>query len=278
MSNWFAGRCVHMAIVVATLALIGAATLLWMLRAPDADDELALAGQEIGMKLVWIEPGSFQMGSANDEFAREADEVPQRKESIPEGFYIGAYEVTQREWGSVMRSNPSTFNDPERPVEGVSYCDALLFCEKLSELTCRKVRLPEEREWEYACRAGKTTPYSFGVTLTPEQANFGSELGSQPSRERRRSQGTTRVGKYLPNAWGLYDVHGNVWEWCQDSYRGVVPKSDDTESGTGRVEDLRVARGGAWLFGANDCRSASRTGYPATTRASFVGFRVVVEE
>ena len=271
-------RVVGVAVMLALLAVIGTVIVLRMYRATGASDELALPDLKDGLRLVWIAPGSCRMGSTRDESAREADEVPQREVSITKGFYIGSHEVTQREWQSVMGSNPSRFKGPERPVEGVSYHDALLFCEKLAELTSRKVRLPEEREWEYACRAGTATSYSLGGALTPKQANFGNDLGLERSGEHPRSRGTTPVGQYLPNAWGLYDVHGNVWEWCQDAYRRVDLKSDGLKSGTGREEDLRVVRGGAWLFGANDCRSASRTGYPATTRASFVGFRVVVEE
>ena len=211
----------------------------------------------IGMQLLLIRAGTFRMGARNAEWSRQQDEVPQRTAAVRRRFYIGAHEVTQRQWATVMGNNPSHFQGDDRPVERVSYHDALTFCKKLSRRTGRTVRLPTEAEWEYACRAGTTTRYAFGDTLAPEQA-------------RHTALGTAPVGSSPPNDWVAYDMHGNVWEWCEGAYK-PSGKNNKTK------RRLRVVRGGSWLSDAQDCRSASRAGVPPAVRCSFIGFRVVVE-
>ena len=154
------------------------------------------------------------MGSPPGETYRDDNEA-QHRVNLTQGFWLGKHEVTQDQWKKVMGSNPSRFNGATLPVEQVSWNDAMKFCEKLSQIEKAAGRLPEgwvytlptEAQWEYGCRAGTTTAYSFGDTITKEQANFGYSVGK-----------TTSVGTYPANPWGFHDLHGNVWEWCRDWY------------------------------------------------------------
>lgn len=178
----------------------------------------------LGMKFVWIPPGSFLMGSPKDEEARESNEI-QHKVTLTRGFYLGVYAVTQEEWRAVMGANPSRFRGvPKLPVEQVSWEDCHDFLDKLGAKDGRAYRLPTEAEWEYACRAGTTSPFHFGATISTEQANFNGTTGKGAEGIYRLR--TTPVGSFSPNGWGLYDMHGNVWQWCADGYgeyaRGAV--------------------------------------------------------
>jgi formylglycine-generating enzyme required for sulfatase activity len=235
----------------------------------------------IRMKLVLIRAGEFMMGSPPDEKERNSNEGPQHRVRITRPFYLGAHEVTQWEYEIVMGANPSSFKAPTHPVENVSWDDAVMFCQKLSALPKEKAAkrqycLPTEAQWEYACRAGTTTAFAFGDTLSPTDANFAG--GSHRTGRRNRgpaSEGTTLVGSYRANAWGLYDMHGNVWEWCADWYDSGYYGNSLVEDPTGPVGGSnRVFRGGGWLFIAWYCRSAYRIYFSPGARIDYLGFRV----
>jgi formylglycine-generating enzyme required for sulfatase activity len=172
--------------------------------------------QALGLILKDIPTGSFLMGSPSDEAGRYSDEGPQHTVTLP-AFRMSDAPITQEQWRWVatnlpqverpLEPSPSRFQGDDRPVERVSWLDAQEFCARLTAATGTKFSLPSEAQWEYACRAGTTTPFNTGESLSHDQANFGGEVGE-----------TTPVRKYAPNAWGLYDMHGNVWEWCQDSW------------------------------------------------------------
>ncbi|MEH2124725.1 MAG: SUMF1/EgtB/PvdO family nonheme iron enzyme [Nostoc sp.] len=174
-------------------------------------------GNGINLEMVQIPGGTFMMGSPEKEAGRDKDESPQHQIKVP-GFFMGKYEITQAQYQTIMGNNPSYFKGEKRPVEQVSWDDAVEFCQKLSQKRGKTYRLPSEAEWEYACRAGTKTPFYFGETITTDLVNYkgDSPYGSAPKGEYR--QQTTDVGKFLPNSFGLYDMHGNVWEWCKDVY------------------------------------------------------------
>jgi formylglycine-generating enzyme required for sulfatase activity len=174
-----------------------------------------------------------------------------------------------------MGSNPSRFKGNNRPVERVSWNDAVTFCERLSQKTQKYYRLPSEAEWEYACRAGTTTPFYFGESITPELVNYDGNYtyGSAPKGQYR--QQTTDVGSFPPNAFGLYDMHGNVWEWCQDDYINSYNNAPtDGSALTGR-SSTKLLRGGSWYSLPGNCRSAYRTIYFLDNYFGLIGFRVV---
>ena len=199
---------------------------------------LKKAGEElvntIGMKFRLIQPGSFMMGSEKG----DSSEKPVHKVTLTKGFYIGVYEVTQEEWEKVMGSNPSHFKGRKNPVERVSWEDAQEFARKLSEKENVMYRLPTEAEWEYACRAGTTAEYYWGDDGIGRYAWY---IGNQ--------DGTTHpVGQKKPNAWGLYDMSGNVWEWCGDWYSPAYPADKEAVDPKGAAGgSFRVFRGGSWL-------------------------------
>ena len=223
----------------------------------------------IGMKLVAIPPGTFIMGSPADEAARYDNET-QHKVTMTRGFFMGATSVTQAQWRAVMGTNPSHFKGDDLPVEQVSWDDAVAFCKKLSAKEGKSYHLPTEAQWEYACRAGTTTPFNTGVD---------DSALTQTDWYGENSKGKTHpVGLKKPNAWGLYDMHGNVLQWCNDWY-AEYPPGDATDptgppTGTGRV-----LRGGAWLLIYSDSsqptRSAHRDLVAPETRMNIIGFRVV---
>ncbi len=245
----------------------------------------------IGMPLVLVPPGTFLMGSPDDEPDRSLDEGPQYEVTIARPFYLGAHPITQRQYQEVVGSNPSCFSPGGDgkgrvqaldtgafPVESVSWEEAVTFCAKLSgrrheRSAGRSYRLPTEAEWEYACRAGTTTPFHFGPSLTTRQANVEEPSGEAQATSLKR---TTTVGSYPPNAWGLYDMHGNVDEWCCDGYvRGYYDRCRAQGSqGPGRG-DWRVVRGGSWLYRAASSRAACRGCFRPEDRRVVVGFRVV---
>jgi formylglycine-generating enzyme required for sulfatase activity len=232
----------------------------------------------IGMKLVLIPKGTFMMGSPESEEGRKENET-QHEVTISEDYYLGVYEVTQAQYEKVMGKNPSYFQgakvgneNADLPVENVSWDDTVEFCKKLSDLPEEKkagrvYRLPTEAQWEYACRAGSKTAYSFDDEegLLPEYGWFSSNSSDR----------THTVGLLEPNAWGLYDMHGNVWEWCSDWY-GEYPKGAVSDP-TGPCEGSnRVNRGGSWNHGAAYCRSADRYGIDPSYRRHNYGFRVAL--
>jgi formylglycine-generating enzyme required for sulfatase activity len=217
--------------------------------------------KNLGMSFVTIPAGTFMMGEGG-----EAHQV-----TLTKGFELGVYEVTQEQYEKVMGSTSSHFKGPQNPVETVSWDDAVEFCRKLSALPAEQsagyvYRLPTEAEWEYAGRAGTTTKYSFGDSE--------SELGDY-AWYRDNSGGTTHpVGQKKPNAWGLYDMHGNVYEWCQDWY-GAYPSGSVTDPTGAASGSDRVHRGGSWFHNSDYCRSADRNRYAPDNRYIALGFRVV---
>jgi formylglycine-generating enzyme required for sulfatase activity/predicted Ser/Thr protein kinase len=207
----------------------------------------------IGMEFRLIQPGTFLMGSPAAEAGRATDET-QHEVTISNPFYLGVYEVTQEQYGELMERNVSLFKNPRNPVENVAWLDAKEFISRLNELPAeqaagRKYRLPTEAEWEYACRAGTTTAYSFG--------DDASLLSSYAWFADNSSSATHPVGEKKPNAWGLFDMHGNVWEWCED-WHGEYPANAAVDPTGPTQGDYRVLRGGSWVYLAAGCRSADR--------------------
>lgn len=227
----------------------------------------------LGMKFVWIPPGQFQMGSPKDEKQRSPDEH-QHKITLSKGFYMAVTLVTQEQWKEVMEKNPSMFaGEKNLPVDSVTWNECQDFLKKLKAKDKKAYRLPTEAEWEYACRAGTTTPYSFGETITAKQANFlDSEIAEKGKKDLSRFK-TTPVGAFPANAWGLHDMHANLWQWCQDWY-GEYPQKDVADPQGPMKGPGRVARGGSWFDRADRCRSAARRWADPAVRDYSVGFRV----
>jgi sulfatase modifying factor 1 len=244
-----------------------------------------------GMEFVFIRPGSFRMGSAAGEAGRQADETPHDVE-LTRGFYLGKYEVTQAQWVAAMARNPSHFAacGPRCPVETVSYEEVQRFIRRLGELAAgSRFRLPSEAEWEYACRAGTTTPFATGGNLTTAQANYDGRYPFDGAAKGPYRGQPVPVGSYPPNPWGLHDMHGNVWEWCEDYY-GDYPSAAVKDPAVPRrlarrVWDARgpswglkrVIRGGSWYFDAASCRCALRHTHEQRDRGFSLGFRLVRE-
>ncbi|WP_333417032.1 formylglycine-generating enzyme family protein [Microcoleus sp. MOSTC5] len=230
----------------------------------------------ITLEMMAIPGGSFVMGSLNTQAGRSNDEEPQHTVNVT-SFFMGKYEVTQEQWEAVMGNNPSYFKGAKLPVEQVSWNDAVQFCQKLSQKTGKNYRLPSEAEWEYACRAGTTTPFYFGETITPDLVNYNGNYPYGAASKGLDRAKTTDVGSFPPNAFGLYDMHGNVWEWCSDryhsNYNGAPTDGTSWETGT---DDSRVQRDGSWNYFAVDCRSAVRFYGSADSRWRLGGFRVAV--
>ena len=231
---------------------------------------------QLGMDLVMIGVGSFLMGSTEVE-----NEGPVRQVSIRRPFYMGKYQVTQKQWLAVMGQNPSNFSGDNLPVEQVSWEAAVEFLRRLNASGGKFLyRLPTEAEWEYACRAGTTTRYSFGddEKLLGEYAWYDDNSAVDDGFSEDIAESSTQpVGKKKPNAWGLHDMHGNVWEWCldwyHDTYQGAPPDNRPWDDGTSH--QYRVVRGGSWLDSARYCRSARRRNVAPQIGLSAVGFRVV---
>jgi formylglycine-generating enzyme required for sulfatase activity len=218
----------------------------------------------IGMKLALIRPGSFMMGSNTG----IPNEKPVHKVTLTKPFYMSVHEVTQEQYEKVMKANPAHFKAPGRPVESVSWKDAREFCRRLSEMENRRYRLATEAEWEYACRAGTDTDYYWGNSVDPRYAWLTEKSG----------EATHDVGTKLPNPWGLHDMSGNVWEWCQDWYGEYPPTSDEQADPQGPSEGKsRVLRGGSWFNYPGYCRSADRSRTTPGYRSYSIGFRVVLD-
>jgi len=233
-------------------------------------NSIGIITNSIGMKLRLVPAGDFLMGSPGTESVRENQET-QHRVSIAKPFYMGVTEVTQEQYQKVMGKNPSEFKGPQNPVEQVSWADAVEFCRKLSAMPAEKTaghvyRLPTEAEWEYACRSGTTTAYSFG--------DDASRLGDYGWFEGNSDSSTHPVGEKKPNVWGLYDMQGNVVEWCQDRY-GKYPSGSATDPTGATSGSFRVVRGGSWDYDARFCRSAARGRLTPVFRIYHLGFRVL---
>jgi formylglycine-generating enzyme required for sulfatase activity/RES domain-containing protein len=248
-------------------------------------------GAEVALEMVPIPAGEFLMGSPDDEPGRWDDEGRQHRVRLAP-FSLARTPITQAQWRQVAQWQPAPGDSPwereldpdpsffkgglpvenrrpehiRRPVESVNWFDAQEFCRRLSQRTGRTYTLPSESQWEYACRAGTTTPYAFGVTISQMQANVASS-------------GTTEVGRFPANAWGLHDMHGNVWEWCADhwhpNYLGAPDDGRSWIDSTADEDEQRLLRGGSWDFVPEDCRSACRIHYGPDDADYDVGFRVV---
>ncbi|MFN6000267.1 MAG: SUMF1/EgtB/PvdO family nonheme iron enzyme, partial [Dolichospermum sp.] len=231
-------------------------------------------GNNITLDMVQIPGGSFKMGSPESEKGRSQNESPQHEVNVP-GFSMGKFVVTQEQYQQIMGKNPSSFSGAKRPVEKVSWNDAVEFCQKLSQKTGREYRLPSEAEWEYACRGGTTTPFHFGETITTDLANYNGTYTYASEPKGKNLQETTDVGSFPPNAFGLYDMHGNVWEWCQDDWHdnySNAPK--DGSVWTSQSGITKLLRGGSWSSDPGYCRSAFRYNY-GLDLTNAIGFRVV---
>lgn len=243
---------------------------------------------DVGMQFVYIPPGSFLMGSPPDEPGRRDDEMPHQVR-ISHGMYMSVTVVTQEQYKAVTGESPAAFKNRHLPVERVTWADAVSFCEQLTQRENgffarlkhrggprRNYRLPTEAEWEYACRAGQQWPYAFGRRIGTDRANFDGRSpcpGEPPSKYRGSTNFVTR---FKPNPWGLVDMHGNVLEWCADWYGDYPMLSILNPVGPARG-NYRVARGGSWHHGANECRSASRHRMDPAQSVNSLGFRVVLD-
>ena len=229
----------------------------------------------VAMDMIWCPPGTFTMGSPTTEAGRGSDET-EHNVSLTKGFYLGKYEVTQAQYMAVIGTNPSEFNatgNGNRPVEKVNWTEAVAFCTQLTTQEQAAGRLPAgwsyvlppESQWEYACRAGTTTAYSWGDSIAGTNANYSSSGYSQ----------TRDVGKYAANPWGFFDMHGNVWEWTADLYQAAYPAGNPVVDPTSPASgSFRVRRGGSWRHDGTYLRSAKRFNDTPGHRFNFIGFRV----
>ncbi|NOQ64526.1 MAG: SUMF1/EgtB/PvdO family nonheme iron enzyme [Methyloprofundus sp.] len=240
--------------------------------------ELDLFG--ITQRFRYIEAGTFMMGSPSNEAGRYEDE-DYHQVTLNQGYWLADTACTQALWDAVMGDNPAEFTgDSQNPVETVSWLDVQNFLQKLNEkYTGLQAQLPSEAQWEYACRAGTVTPFSWGENITPEQVNYdGTEpyAGAEKGEVREK---TVVVKSFAANQWGLYEMHGNVWEWCLDEWNenlGTEPVSDPVNFSVKSESDegvSRVLRGGSWIGSGRDCRSAVRFDFSADFRRRDFGFR-----
>ncbi|MGD1806850.1 formylglycine-generating enzyme family protein, partial [Dapis sp. BLCC M126] len=242
------------------------------------------------LEMIYIPGGTFMMGSPENEEGRRDNESPEHEVTL-EPFYMSKYPITQSQYQAIMKKNPSYFKGGKRPVEKVSRYDAKEFCQRLSQKTGKNYRLPSESQWEYACRAGTATPFYFGVTITSELVNYDGKYTYSNAPKGKYRKETTDVGSFPPNAFGLYDLHGNVWEWCaddcHDNYEGAPTdgspwlKKELTmgrlwQKLTGGNVESTVLRGGSWYVNPDYCRSAFRD-YNLRRDITYydVGFRIV---
>ncbi|NEP01573.1 MAG: formylglycine-generating enzyme family protein [Symploca sp. SIO2E9] len=246
-------------------------------------------GNGVELEMVLIPGGSFIMGSPETEEGHSSDEEPQHQVTV-KGFCMGKYPVTQAQWQAVaalpqvkreLDRDRSDFKGEQRPVENVSWYDSIEFCSRLSRHTGREYRLPSEAEWEYAARAGTTTPFHFGETITTEVANYNGDYTYGSGRKGEYRRETTAVGSLkAANAFGLYDMHGNVWEWCADNWHSNYEEAPDNGSAWIDAEEdddsRKVMRGGSWVSYPVICRSACRGSlYPGDAVNDVFGIRVV---
>jgi uncharacterized protein (TIGR02996 family) len=242
----------------------------------------------ISLELVRVPAGRFLMGSPDTEAERNGDEGPQHPVTLTKDFWFAIYPLTQAQYERVVGTNPAHYRPPEgsttHPIECVSWHDAVAFCRALSALPAEKAagrvyRLPTEAEWEHACRADCEHAFGLGPTLSSFQANFDGGHPYGGARPGPFVSRTTAVGSYQPNAWGIYDMHGNVWDWCSDWYDDAYYERSPPVDPVGPPRGpRRVLRGGSWYLDGKHCRSANRSNNVSPeTRQSFYGFRVALD-
>ena len=254
-------------------------------------------GNGVFLDMVAISGGKFMMGTEDEEIERLCkeynrewfkNEQPQHEVTV-QPFFMSKYPITQAQWRAIaslpkverdLDPNPARFKDREnsdrRPVEQVSWEDAVEFCQKLSQQTGKEYRLPTEAEWEYACRADTTTPFHFGETISTDLANYDGDYTYANAPKGKYRGETTPVGSFSPNAFGLYDMHGNVWEWCEDDWHENYRRAPNNGSAWLTKESSnKVVRGGSWGYDPDYCRSAYRDDDSRAYRSSDIGFRVV---
>ena len=265
------------AVVIPIFSVMIAGCGFWNYSAATPAETSGAFTDELGMTFVYIQPGRFLMGSPRGEPKRDDDEKRDRVK-LNSGFYLQSTETTQGQWQLVMGDNPSRFKNcgEDCPVEQVSWNEVQVFIQRLNQRTGRQYRLPTEAEWEYACRAGTTGPFNTGACLSSEQANFDGDFPLAGCPQGIKMDTTVAVKSFLPNAWGLYDMHGNVWEWCMDRY-GSYRSGRDVRSVDPSSESVRVFRGGGWSSGARGCRSAERNWRLTDFAGSFIGFRLALD-
>jgi formylglycine-generating enzyme required for sulfatase activity len=240
-------------------------------------------GNQVLLDMVKIPSGTYLMGSTNEE--EEDNEQPQHSVTIP-SFFIGKYPISQSQWRVVaagsqveipLNPDPSSFTGENLPVERISWNEAVEFCQRLSSLTGHDYRLPSEAEWEYACRAKTTTPFHVGETITTDLANYNGNFIYNYEKQGEYREKTTPVDRFRPNAFGLYNMHGNLWEWCADDWHPNYEQAPAdgcvwTES---EHQIIRVLRGGAWNSQPKKCRCAARNYIEADIKWKMIGFRIV---
>ena len=237
-------------------------------------DTILQLSDNVMLEMIYIPPGDFLMGSPDDEYMRQPDEGPVTKVTISKGFYMGKYVVTQQQWEALMEYNPSTFHrfedSPQRPVDRVSWEDTQMFLERINELGIGNFRLPTEAEWEYACRAGSTDRFPWGVDSNYRELFNHAWFFS-------RSIGQSRpVGQKKPNEWGLYDMFGNVWEWCSD-WMGPFSGNHEVDPVGPEHGERKIIRGGSWFNEPEALRSANRNAHIPQSRQTNNGFRLVLD-
>ena len=251
-----------------------------------------MLGHGIELTMVKIPSGTFTMGAAPGEPEANENEYPPRNYTLPE-FWMSQHAITQAQWSAVMETpstaqasrgeqaspeksnHPLTSSNAQRPVDHVFWTDAVAFCHALSQKTHRDYRLPSGAQWEYDCRAGTTAPFHFGATLTPELANYNGNYSYSRGPKGQYRGHTTEVGSFLPNDFGLYDMHGNVWEWCLDGWQRFEPNSSAQSSIQRLSGQKKSLKGGSWFYLPASCRSAHRLTYPFHNRTDDIGFRVI---
>ncbi|PPC89428.1 MAG: sulfatase-modifying factor protein [Methylobacter sp.] len=252
----------------------------WLWPGPFGWDEFGLyadlAIKKVNQRFRWIEPGTFLMGSPESEPEHDKDEI-QHGVTLTQGYWLADTACSQALWQAVMGKNPAVFQeDPSNPVEHVSWNDTQAFIGELNKLfPGLQACLPTEAQWEYACRAGTTTPFSFGDNITPEKVNYNGEYPYADGEKGLNREKTVPVKSLPPNAWGFYEMHGNVWEWCRDWY-GEYP-TEAVLDPMGPSEGVsRVLRGGSWFSLGRHARSARRIHLEPDLRSGIIGFRLAL--
>jgi formylglycine-generating enzyme required for sulfatase activity len=234
-------------------------------------------GNGVKLEMIAIPGRTFLMGSPANEAERYNSESPQHQVTVP-SFFMGKYPLTQAQYQAIMGGNPSYFKGNNRPIEQVSWNDAVNFCQKLSQRAGKNYRLPSEAEWEYACRAGTKTPFSFGDNITTDLVNYNGNYPYKSATRGKYREQTTDVGTFPPNAFGLYDMHGNVWEWCEDDWHEnyINAPTDGSAWNSWSGSNQKIVRGGSWLDSPGNCRCAYRYRISLDNWNDLLGFRLAV--